>query len=266
MRTTLTALLLTAALPVLAEDVTIMSRVTRDGGPPQTTASYLASDHARMSQGDGKDMIINFKTGDMTTLDTAKKTYYVITRQDMDAMSAKMQEQMNSPEMKKRQEQMNNLPPDQKAKMDAMMGGMFAVSVEKTGTSRKIAGFNCENWTVSIGQFSKTEECLTNDLKFPMQAWEIYKGYADSMKTMMAAMGPMASAATKMQEQFKKMKGYPIANTTTVDVMGHKSVTVTEVTSVKYGSIPASAWEIPADYTKVDNPMTKSMERNSRRH
>jgi hypothetical protein len=265
MRLTISALLLAAALPALADDLTILSKVTRDGGPPQASASYISSDHVRMSHGDGKEMILDLKTGDMTTLDNTKKTYYVVTRQDMEAMTAKIQEQMNSPEMKKAQEQMNNLPPEQKAKMEAMMGGMLAVTVEKSGTSRKIAGYSCDNWTIAIGQFSNSEECVTTELKYPAAAWETYKGFADTMKTMMAAMGPMAKGATKMQEQFKKIKGFPLANTTTTDIMGHRSVIATEVTAVKYGPIPASAFEIPAGYTKVDNPMMKSMDRMGKR-
>jgi len=169
-------------LPALADDLTIVSKVTRDGGAPQTSASYISSDHVRMSQGDGKEMILNLATSDITVLDAAKKTYFVITRQDMETMAAKIQEQMNSPEMKKALEQMNNLPPDQKAKMEAMMGGMFTVTVEKSGTSRKIAGYDCDNWTVAIGQFSKSEECVTTQLKYPTTAWEAYKSFADTMK------------------------------------------------------------------------------------
>lgn len=42
--------------------------------------------------------------------------------------------------------------------------------------------------------------------------------------------------------------------------MGHKSVVASEVTEVKRGPIPASAWEIPAGYTKVDNPMLKALQ------
>lgn len=265
MRLAISALLLGIALPVLADDLTILSKVTRDGGSPETSANYISSDHVRMSQGDGKEMILDLESGDITVLDASKKTYYVITRQDMESMSAKIKEQMNSPEMKKAQEQMNSLPPEQRAKMEAMMGGMFAVTVEKSGTSRKIAGYDCDNWTVSIGQFSKSEECLTTQVKYPAAAWDAYKGFADTMKTMMAAMGPMASSATKMQEQFKKMKGLPLASTTTTNVMGHKSVIAKEVTAVKYGPIPASAFDIPAGYTKVDNPMLKSMERMGKR-
>lgn len=261
MRHTICALLLAAALPALADDLTIISKVTRDGGPPQTATNYISSDHVRMAQPDGKEMIVDLKTGDMTTLDTAKKTYYVMTRQDFEAMNAKIQEQMNSPEMKKAQEQLKNLPPEQRAQMEKMMGGMFTISVEKSGTSRKIAGYDCENWTIAIGQFSKSEECVTTQLKYPVAAWDAYKGFADSMKSMMAAMGPMAKDAMKMQEQFKKMKGLPLAYTSSTDIMGHKTVIASEVTSIKYGPIPASAFAIPAGYTKVENPMMKSLDR-----
>jgi Domain of unknown function (DUF4412) len=256
----LAVLLLFIGVPAIAQDLTIVSKVTRDGGPPQTSISYISSDHVRMSHGDGKEMIVDFKADQTTTLDSAKKTYYVTTRQDLDAFVAKMNEQMNSPEAKKAQEAMKNLPPEQQKKMDAMMGSMFTFDVQKTGTTRKIAGYTCENWKVTIGQFSRSEECLTSELQFPAHAWDMYRGYADSMKTMMSSMGPMAKNMAKMQEQFKQMKGYPLANTTTVDVMGHKSVVVSEVTEVKRGPIPASAWEIPAGYTKVDNPMLKALQ------
>jgi hypothetical protein len=261
----LAVLLLSTGLPAFAQDLTIVSKVTHDGGPPETKVSYISSDHVRISMGDGKESIVDFKTGQMTTLDAKKKTYYVTTRADMDALTAKMQEQMNSPEMKKAQEQMKNLPPEARNKMGAAMEGMFAVEVQDMGTTRTIAGYTCENWKMTMGQFSRSEECLTNELKFPPQAWEMYRAFADSMKSMMAAFGPMAASAAKMQEELKKMKGYPLANTSTTEIMGHKSVIVSEVTEVKHGSIPASAWEVPADYAKVDNPMLKAVQSRSRR-
>ena len=261
----LAVLLLFVGVPAIAQDLTIVSRVTRDGGPPQTSISYITSDRIRMSHGgDGKESIVDIKTGQMTTLDSAKRTYYVTTRQDFEAMAARMNEQMNSPEAKKGQEAMKNLPPDQQKKMEAMMGSMFTLDVQKTGTTRKIAGYTCDNWKVTMGQFSNSEECLTSELQFPAHAWEMYKGFADSMQTMMASMGPMARNMATMQEQLKQMKGYPLAKTTTVDVMGHKSVVTTEVTEVKRGPIPATAWEIPAGYTKVDNPMLRAMQPHSR--
>jgi hypothetical protein len=252
--------ILSTALPAIAEDLTIVSKVTHDGGPAETSTSYISSDHVRMSQPDGNEAIVDLKSGQMSMLDGKKKTYYVITRQDIDAMAVKIQEQMNSPEMKKAQEQMKNLPPE----IQQRMSGMFAVDVEKSGSTRTIAGYKCDNWTITIGQFSRTEECVTNELKFPLQAWDMYRGYADSMKNLMTAMGPMARSVATMQEQFKKMKGFSLASTTTMNVMGRKSASVSEVTAIKQGPIPASAWEIPAGYTKVDNPMMKAIARRGK--
>jgi hypothetical protein len=179
----------------------------------------------------------------------------------MEQFAAKMQERMNSPEMKKAQEKMKNLSPDERKKTDALMGGMAdSFDVQKTGTTRKIAGYSCVNWTITFGQLSKTEECLTSELQFPVQAWDMYRGFAESMKSMMTAFGPMAKSATQMQEKFKSMKGYPMATTTTVNIMGHSSTNASEVIEVKRGPIPASAWEIPAGYKKIDNPMLKAFQ------
>jgi hypothetical protein len=197
----------------------------------------------------------------MTMLDGKKKTYYVVTRQDMEQLKAKMAERMNSPEMKQAQEKMKSLPPEVQKKMEAMMGGAAgSFDVQKTGTTRKVAGYTCENWTVTLGGFSKSEECLTSDLQLPVQAWDSYRDFAESMKGMTAAMGPMGKNMAQMQEKFKAMKGFPVATTTTVSVMGHSSTSTSEVTEVKRGPIPASAWEIPAGYTKIDNPMLKALQ------
>ena len=254
--------LLCSVVPVMAEDLTIVSKVIHNGGTPETSVSYVASDHIRMSQGDGNEMIVDLKKGEMTRIDTRKKTYYVVTRQDMDALAARVKEQMNSPEMQKAQEAMKNMPPDQRKQMDAMMGSAMTFHAEKTGVTRKVAGYKCDEWLVTMGQMSRTEECLTTEVQYPALAWEAYRDYAQKMQSSIAAMGPMAKSMTNAQEEFKKMKGFPLAHKTTVDVMGHKSVTSSEVTEIKRGSIPASAWEVPAGYTKVDNPMNKALQQH----
>jgi hypothetical protein len=261
MRFFIASLICLFAVAASAEDMTITSKVTRDGGAPEMSTSYISSDRMRVSQPEGNEAILDLKSGDMTVLDGRKKTYYVITQKDLDDMSAMMKERMNSPEMKAAQERMKNLPPDVQKKMQGMMGGMMSVSVEKTGTTRTVAGMHCENWTVSIGEMSKTEECLTNELKLPAQSYDRYKNYMDSLRSMMSAMGPMAKNLDSMREQMQKLKGFPIATTTSTNIMGHRSATTSEVTEVKHGAIPASAWAIPAGYTKTDSPMKQAMSR-----
>jgi hypothetical protein len=252
-----------AAASATAEDLTIVSKVTHDANPPVTATSYVASDHVRMGQGDGQEFMLDFASGNMTIIDGKKKEYSVITPQDMEAMKARIQEQMkkSEPQMKQMQEQMKNMPPEMRAKMEKMMGGRSAsMSVEKGPGTRTIAGYSCDEWIISIGGMSKTEQCNTTALPFPVQAWDRYKDFADSMKGMFASMGPMAKGLDDMQEKFRQVKGIPLATKTTTSVMGKTSVRSSEVTEVKKGAIPASAWQIPADFKKVESPMMKALQ------
>lgn len=248
------ALLLAAGAALASDDLTIVSKHTRDGKPGGNTTSYIASDHVRMARDEGNESIIDLKTGVMTVLDGKKKTYYMVTKQDLEQMAAKMKERMDTPEMKQAMEA-----------MASMGGGMSTqVDVKKTGTSRKIAGYGCEDWTITMGTMSTINECVTSELQYPAQAWHTYKEFSESMKNMTSAFGPMAKSATELAEKLKAMKGFPVATSTAVNVMGHKSTSESEVIEVRKGSIPASAWEIPAGYTKIENPMLKAFEGGGR--
>src|SRR5262245_29223934 len=147
-----TAILLAAALPAFGQDLTIVSKIVHNSGAPETATSYISSDHVRMASGEGSDAIVDFKTGTMTILDAKKKTYSVVTRQELEDMIARMKEQMNSPEVKRAQEQMKNLPPEIRERMSKMMGAASEFSVQKTGTHRTIAGYPCDDWTMTIGR------------------------------------------------------------------------------------------------------------------
>ncbi len=251
---------LAAAGPVLADDLTIVSKGSKDGGAPATSTSYLSSDKIRMSQPEGSEMIWDLKSGQMTVVDGRKKEYYVITKQDMEQVKAKLQQTMNSPEMQKAQEQMKNLPPDIQKRMQGAMGGMASsLEVKKTGNTRKVAGYSCEEWSVTMGQFSKTLECLSTEVPIPIQTWTAYRDFGDSMRTMMSAMGPMGKGVGDMAEKMKEMKGLPLSVNRTTSAMGHSSNFSSEVVEIKKGPIPASAWDVPAGYQKIENPMLKGM-------
>jgi hypothetical protein len=217
-----TAFVLVAGTAAASDDLTIVSRLTRDGKPAGTSTSYLASDHVRMAGTDGHESIVDMKTGMLTILDGSKKTYYTITKQDMEQLQAKLQEQLNSPEMKKAQEAMKNLSPEDRKKMESMMGSF---DVKKTGGARKIAGYGCEEWTITMGAVSKTRECVTTELQYPAHAWDTFKEFSQSLKNMMTAFGPMAQAGAGMAEKLKGMKGFPLATTTAIDIMGHSTTT-----------------------------------------
>lgn len=252
---TLSALLFAAGTAAASDDLTIVSKHTLNGKPGGTSTSYIASEHVRMAQDGGHEMIIDLKTGVMTTLDGTKKTYYTTTKQDMEQFAAKMQEKMNDPEMKKGMEMMG--------KMSEGMAG--SIDVKKTGETRNVAGFRCDEWVITMNTFTTIKECVTSELQYSARAFDAYREYSESMKKMMSGFGAMAKSGGELAEKMKAMKGYPVATSMKMDVMGQKTTSETEVIEVRKGSIPASAWEIPAGYTKIENPMLKAFEGRGRR-
>ncbi len=203
----------------------------------------------------------DLKTGTLTMIDGKKRTYSVITRQDIQNMQAQLQSKMKEMEAQRKQaeQQMKNMPPAMREKMQGMMGGLAAtIDVKKTGATRNVAGYACETWSVSIGKISNTEECLAASVPYPQQAWDGYKEFAESMRQMMGSMA-MAPGMEEMQAKFKDMRGIPLSSRTSVSVLGRNSETTSEVTEIKKGPIPASVWEIPAGFKRVDSPLLKGL-------
>ena len=245
---------LAVALPAAAEDLTIVSKHTTGGGQPTIHTAYLASDKMRMSSGESNDFIADYTTGNITIVDNKKKEYYTITKADMDAAAAQMQAQM-----KQMQTQMQNLPPEVKEKMAGAMGGVAqAVSVQKGTGGRTVAGYACENWIVTMGEFSKQETCVSTQIPIPVAVFDAQKNFASSMSAMM---GPMAKSMGTVWDKFKEMKGIPLYSTDTVKVLGKTTTSTTEVTEIKKGPIPASAFAVPADYKQTESPMAKAFKK-----
>jgi hypothetical protein len=135
--------------------------------------------------------------------------------------------------------------------MEKMMGGaMGEATVRKTGTSRKLAGYACDEYSVSMGENLRYDVCAAPALQPPAQ-------YYDALKSPFAAMGPIARRFEKTFEEMKKIKGFPLAMNSSVKVMMVTSEMKSEATEVKKGPIPDSAFAIPAGYKKKDSPFNK---------
>jgi Domain of unknown function (DUF4412) len=248
----LAGLILLAALPVAAEDLTIVSQRSRGDGPavPQTT--YMTGARMRMTNPDGKEAIVDYATGAITVIDNKKKDYFVITPADMDAAAAQMKEMRA-----KMEASMKNMPPALREKMQGAMGGggAEAVSVERASGGRTIAGYACENWTVTIGTSVRQETCLTRDLQVPVAVFDGLKAMSERMR---GVAGPgMAGGMATAWDKFREMKGFPLATTATMKIMGHTETTKTEVTEIRKGPVADSVFQVPAGYKKVESPMAK---------
>jgi Domain of unknown function (DUF4412) len=237
------------SMTCMADDLTVVSNVSTNGQPGGTQTSYISSDHVRHSESKGNDVIIDLKSGTMTNIDGKKKTYFIMTKQDMEAMQAAMAARMNDPKMKQAM-----------AMMQGMSSSMASnTEVKKTGVTRKVAGYACEEWLINMGGTVSMTECVTNDLKYPVQSWAALADFQESMRKSMS-FGPSAKSSADYAEKMKSIKGFPVASTSTVDAGITKITTATEVTDVSRAPIPASTWDVPAGFTKVENPMLKSLQ------
>ena len=123
------AVLLAAHAP--AEDLTVVYQTSGQGGGG-TSTQYFASDRMRTSDGDS-DMIYEFASGKMTTIDHKKKEYSEITVAELEAAMSSA-----NAEMEKMTAQLENMPPAMRERMQKMMGG-GEVTLTRGGT-REIAG------------------------------------------------------------------------------------------------------------------------------
>ena len=229
-----------------AEDLTITYKVTGRGDTATTATQYYSASKIRMSDGE-RDTILDLGAGRILSIDHRKKEYSEVTLAELEGMMQQASAQMD--------EAMKNVPPAMRDQMAKMMGGAAggvasSISVTKGG-SRTVAGYACQEYTISIGGSVKNETCNTTALTPPFDPTQFRKMWSFSNPAFMNA----AKNAAKMTEQLQQIQGLPLAEKSSVSVMGRNMTTIKEATEVRKGAIPASAFEAPAGYKKVDSPM-----------
>ena len=245
------------AVPALAEDLTLVFKTTGGGGAG-TSTSYYSSE--KMRTGDAAtETIVEYAAGKIVSIDHKKKEYSEITLAEMEAAlkaaSAKMEE-ANA----QMQQQMANMPPAVREKMEQMMGGVASsVTVTKGGT-RQVAGYSCQDYTVAMGQTMTSKVCATTALQFPAPNVDYRKLTSFSGSAAAFASNPMFKNMDKLMAEMKKIEGFTIAESTSMKMMGQSMDSSKEAVEIKKGPIPASAFDVAAltpGYKKVPHPVTK---------
>jgi hypothetical protein len=221
------AVLVLASLPALGagEELTIVSRTTLNDRAPTTTTQYIGQSRIRSSDGEN-DTIMDVAGGRFIVVNHQKKEFYEFTDADLKAAMQKFEAQMSGP---------------MAGMMEKMMGGPVGEVKVVKGASRKVAGYDCTDYTLTMGDNMSYQICATQALALPTQ-------YYDALKTRYQMMGPMGRRFGKMYDAMKEIKGFPIA------VKAFKVRSSSEATEIKKGPIPASAFEVPAGYKKKDAP------------
>jgi len=137
---------------------------------------------------DGSYMLFNAARREMTMVEPAKREFSVMDEATLDALQSSLDGMASQIEA-----QMAGLPPEMRAQMRQMMGGVLpdpeaqkTVRIEATGRKGEAAGFKCEYSRVLINNAVRSEACLApaDRLDFPAadaQAVRDWLGFARMM-------------------------------------------------------------------------------------
>ncbi|MEP6767293.1 MAG: DUF4412 domain-containing protein [Acidobacteriota bacterium] len=218
------------ALSVSAQDLTVQSKFTM-GNTDSPMTQYITSEYGRSSSAQA-DSIVHFPTGRMTMIDHKKKQYWEATVEDMTAYWEKLTRDMRG------------------TPLEAMFGTRDDPKLEKLPGKQKFAGYDCERWSLSIGDVLEMDLWAAPGLQPPHR-------YYDSRKLAAASMGPMGQLFQKVYEELRNVKGFPLSTAIIIRTPMSRTQTLEEATEVKKGAIPASTFQVPDGYKKVKSPFVK---------
>jgi len=118
------------------------------------------------------------------------------------------------------------------------------VNVQNTGNTRTVNGFKCTDYLITIkGAMGMTsKQCVTKDIDY--KDFEAFRPYAEGMiRTFIGDKGVE-----------KLPQGMAAAAETTISLMGQNHTSKTELQSVKKEELPASLFEVPADFKVTEAP------------
>jgi hypothetical protein len=242
------ALCVLTAASAAADGILLVSKSSSGGGAPQT--SQIQIDGRRMraeaigERGDKTVVVFDGARKVMLLIDDGKKTVTEMTEADLDALGGMMAQM---------EQQMKNLPPEQRAQVEAMMKGRGAsmpgaapkIQYTKTGTAT-VGKWTCDKYDGSSGGQKVSEVCTVDPkvLGFTAADFAISRDFAAFFKKVMPGGGGQAFSIGTPEDQ--GFSGVPVR---TVSTVGGRQFT-TEITEVSRQSFPDAVFQAPAGYQK----------------
>lgn len=221
------------------------------GGPlgdkGMTSKNYVVSKKMRNEGMGGQVVIIRLDKEVIYTVNPGEKTYSEMTFTEVEAAMKKAGAMMDS-RTAELQEQLKDMPAEQREMAEKMMGGKMGgkkdpkIEVQGPGERKTISGYSCAKYVATSDGKTMVTSWVTKDAK----GFDAMKKDWQEAGKRMASMNPMNGKA--MADAFMKMEGFPIQT----EMEGGITMTVTKVES---RSTPSSEFEVPAGYKKVDSPL-----------
>jgi hypothetical protein len=177
----------------------------------------------------------------MYLIDTQKKEYSEMTFAEIEAYAKKANKKLEG-KMAEMNEQLKNMPPEQRKAMEQMMGnaGMGGqnakIDMMKTAEKKTISGYACIKYAMKGDGKEIGSVWTTTGVPDFSSMQKDMKEFGQRMAAQMPKAGEMVAA-------MKKVEGFPVQTT----IAG----ITTTVTKIEKKVVAASEFEVPAGYKKV---------------
>jgi len=260
MRVTAGALVLAAACaaasPALAAQGVLVAETTTINGTPRTSQIQIEANRIRaeVAGPDGSIQAVIFDGAKQVLymVNPASKSYSTMTKADVDAAGAQLGDAM-----KQMQAALQNMPPAQRAQMEAMMKGrgmpgMNAARPEyRRGGTSKVSKWTCDVYE-SFQNNAKTGEVCTvspSVLGFMATDFEVTRQLAEFMRGLIPqGADQLFQVGNASQQGFS---GVPVRRVNTV--AGREIVS--EVTSVSRQTFADALFAVPEGFTQQASPL-----------
>jgi len=264
MRSTLTgvaliALTFSVASSAWAADGVLIVEKATSGGNSQTNQVQIEAQRMRVDTttpaGEKQAFVFDGARQTISIVNFDKKIYSEMTKADVDRMGGQVNDAMA-----RLQEQMKNMPPEQRAQMEAMMRGRgfpgagrgaAAAQTEyrKTGTD-KVGKWTCEKYEGYQNNQKVSELCTVSpqELGFMPSDFAVAAQMAEFFRKLV----PQGAEAMFQvgNSQAQGFSGVPVRRIVT---MGGRQMT-TEVTDIRRQAFPESSFAVPAGFSKDAGP------------
>lgn len=250
MKTTFRFSALVFALALSARaGVTFVQSMQEIGGqkPATNNTIHLEKDRVRIDMGSNPDTYMIYR-GDKKvfyTVNLKEKSYMEMTEQDFKDMAAKMDDAM-----KKMNESMAKMPPEQRKSMEAMMAKMMPggakapkITYKKVGSGGTVNGWSTDKYEGTQEGAKRSEIWTTSPKSLDLNEsdFQVLKDMAKFFEKFAQNMQGMVG------DKSNGLDGIPVKTVSYKDGQPHFQ---TEVKEVKKESQPASLFEIPAGLTQ----------------
>lgn len=206
-------------LESLSADLTIVQKVQSSGmmGQPArngTMTIYIKGAKAKIeNMGPSVSEIVDIDSGKIFMINATQKTVMVMSAENMKQFAGLM----------------------------GQSGAAANISAQKTGNSKTINGYSCEEYKITMSGMVSSETSAFISEEIDTQDMERFRKFSEDLSKQFGGLPA-------------NIKGFPVVSDTKLTIMGKVVSSHTELASISKDSIPDSMFVVPSDYKVTEMP------------